>query len=526
VSRIQAVLSAITPPAARLAALEWMGRLPVLAVPEHQSILRMLPDPKSRGEIWSAHDKDDLARLAIERVHACTFLDRTFEARATLIWAAKRFESPQRPLFDRFVRRAEARLGIRRDTKRSAIERWRKSLIGTHPDFLAGLLLDDALVQRTPANAERLRGEALQYAQSSEVKTWIRARSFVPEPEPVAADISWRPNEVVIRIDISEITQITTRTAEGAWTTIVTEDFFERFLDAGELLSYSALKYLATDPSGFMRRMRDAVVDHRLAMLLRSGPRVHVRLELGENAWQSLPWELAFGEMNVASVYRALGSKRIVRPGRRPPQEMSVLVVRRSERTGLVIQRGSVPDPIESSYQRYWRDIAVLQDPTIDELLSVATRRRPDFIHVSASFGETPESGAVVEFANRDLEVRTAAPSSFPANVFARIAAADYGEEKPVILLEATAPPHATETVRQLMLRNVFAAELARSGEFGAVIATGLFEGRDGAVLYRDIAHALQDGVRYGELVKRLSVTSRRSFTPSAFFCDSAETDE
>ena len=140
----------------------------------------------------------------------------------------------------------------------------------------------------------------------------------------------------------------------------------------------------------------------------------------------------------------------------------------------------SPPQLLARLYQESDFDTLIVSDGVLSfELLkSELQGRRLAVIHVAAELNEAPSLG--VHF-NAAKDWR---PSSRPDDGLITIRSLDAflkslpeTELKPVVILSAILPSIRFEAVRQVFLRNAFAAELFRHGNASVVLATALGEG-------------------------------------------------
>lgn len=541
VPAIRDALAAISPPDARLAALAPLRHCAEFPEPgDDAGVLKLLPKPDAIIGPWRSTDPHDRARAAIELVEAYRAFGRARRARRLLSWAYKRLEGPRRPLLDRARHAAEMRLGVRREPEIRAIVRWKRLLAAEHPDFLGVLLFEEAQVQEWDRDRHDLLQEAGRQSISQETQAWIGDRI---RPHLVAAETPAReakapptrdlvisvaaPHPGIVFINTQLPGLVAPLELRAAWG--LERLGFEGYSRRAEIISYGAVKLFSGNPSDAAQMMREMILDPRVSRWA-AGP-LDVRLELPDSSWQAYPWELAFDSrwspVGVRSVYRARRQ-----PGRRFPsrQGMRVLVVRRTAQTEMLVQRSSFgSNRIDDAYRLITSDVHVLEDPIAEHLFDTLRRFRPHLIHISASPGESPSlGGAILELASRDLEVAAMAPQSFPVGLFVEgVGTLGGGSAGPVMIIDATTPLGETEIMRQLLLRNVFAAELFASGKFSAIIATGLF--REPAMapsVYSEVAEGVALGRGYGELAAEIRERTSPDDDPAAaavaFFCDEA----
>lgn len=522
------VLGTISPPHARVTALAPLRHHESylsFSRADAKTVMAKLPDPRGRGEDWTAVDKDDRAGLAIEMSEISRILNRDSDAHALLEWGYKRLENFERPLLDRVRLEAENRLGIVHRSRRSSASRWTKLLAENHSDFLAVLLFAEARSQRGKQSSTESYTRAFAAIRSSEVRTWLQRQGGGDEAASAPSDRDRGMDLVHIAIaEGPSGPEVTTTLPSGDQLQFTPKDHFlfrGIYYRGNETVSYDAVKMLAGDAHQFAEMMFRTLADERLRALIESQP-VDLALEISSPVLQAYPWELALRPREsrlFRSIYRVMPSTE-PRWGqiRIPRTPMRVLVVRRSERSALLSDRGFTDSPAEESYRAATRglvgDLRVLEDPRPQEFLDLVENFDPDLIHISGSVGESPSlGGAYLEFSTHEISGDIA--QSLSPRIFQ--SAVRHERRPPIIVIEATSPRGYTEAIRQIMLRNVFAAELFGFGTFGAVIATGEIA-PSGDDVWGDFVHGLSDGVPLGQLMLRMRDSEDLGRAATTFF--------
>jgi hypothetical protein len=148
---------------------------------------------------------------------------------------------------------------------------------------------------------------------------------------------------------------------------------------------------------------------------------------------------------------------------------------------------------------------------------------QPDIIHIQSSFSLAPTSGEVyLDFLGNSRpfssDVSRTSLSSDSRTISASYLARNLSEflsfkPDPVIILDAINPREITETVLQMIYRNIFAQTLFIKGNLSAIIATGLFEHDSGRDVYVEMIKSLANMRPLGEIAGNLRKFSGYSST-------------
>ncbi|MBP8294275.1 MAG: hypothetical protein KAX65_15975, partial [Caldilineaceae bacterium] len=168
----------------------------------------------------------------------------------------------------------------------------------------------------------------------------------------------------------------------------------------------------------------------------------------------------------------ATAPHRALQPDALAP-DAPVLVMRTSEVASRIVQRGYsafADSDLVRRYQAANIPAYEVSENTLDSLARMVRELRPRVVHIAVGL---VESGRRVGLnISGDLGMSKAAPTSLVAADLRQIFGD--GGVAPLLILDPPAPPGLSERVRQLCLRNAFAAELANSGACAGVLATGL----------------------------------------------------
>jgi hypothetical protein len=162
---------------------------------------------------------------------------------------------------------------------------------------------------------------------------------------------------------------------------------------------------------------------------------------------------------------------------------LRVLVLRRGSGAELHVKRGRSVEgyEIEALYERAGWQVERLEVVAPEELGPFAeTGRSFHVLHVNATMEETGsvpylDFGAIPG----DRQAVVPAPKLLSVTLLSRLASQLVSDGvPPLVVLDIAAPTAFSEALRQLLLRNDFAHQLARLGEAETVLATGLATSR------------------------------------------------
>ncbi len=207
------------------------------------------------------------------------------------------------------------------------------------------------------------------------------------------------------------------------------------------------------------------------------------------------------GGLDAATV-AALGARPRARAAAQGPARPRVLLITPGREANIESQRGADASgtSLEWTYLEHGLDVQTLHAPDIDALRSLLAQPF-GVVHIAAPIAQSRSSRELsLQFAATHAAGRTTALSP---GLLARLL-----HGSPLVVLETPRPGSRDETVRQLLLRNSFAAQLFEQGELATVVASGLAPPEAQQALSDTLAAALADWVPPAELVRRLRTTA------------------
>jgi hypothetical protein len=245
---------------------------------------------------------------------------------------------------------------------------------------------------------------------------------------------------------------------------------------------------------------------------------LHLRLEVGgDMALAALPWELALvharaqGATALGTLFRAAGPDGSPGPSTPGPSEpLRVLVLR----PAAEVQRDALRGPgttssltIEDLYSRGGPvELAALATASLPDVESVIRSLRPHVFHVAAPF-VTSVGVPTVDLSARDLT--SADRQRLPATGLARLMELA-GGPPPLLVLDPSGAPSASELVLQLLLRNAFAADVLQITGYLPILATGLGRYGEQDALYETLGRAFAQGGTGATLLERVRARAER----------------
>jgi len=187
---------------------------------------------------------------------------------------------------------------------------------------------------------------------------------------------------------------------------------------------------------------------------------------------------------DIGAFYRLTRQGWLTGPG--DTQAGGVLIVRMTQTNDTVVLRGYEQTSGGALARRYRRaGIAYqeLEQPGLEELRATLVRLRPAVVHMESNLVESGPQAALVFSGRRDLVLGDrVAQSQYIPNAPQIVTAGELAalmaglEPSPLVLLDVPAPPVASESLRQLFLRNAFASEWinANAAPPTAILGTGL----------------------------------------------------
>lgn len=175
-----------------------------------------------------------------------------------------------------------------------------------------------------------------------------------------------------------------------------------------------------------------------------------------------------------------------------------VLLITPDRETTISNQRGSEAQGTSLSWTYRERGVFVdtLHEPDI-ELLRKKLEERFDVVHIAGPLAQSRSSGGLsLQFAasHEDSHATALGPG-----VLARVLS-----NSPLVIIEVPRSSSESETVMQLLLRNVFASVLFDQGELANIIALGLTQPAEQQLMCDTLVDALSQRAAPAEIVRRL----------------------
>jgi hypothetical protein len=227
------------------------------------------------------------------------------------------------------------------------------------------------------------------------------------------------------------------------------------------------------------------------------GPRTRSALE---DAQRDLGMPVT-GEADAVTVQRVHAAVT----GRRAPR---VAIVRPTRRAEELTFRGSRQGGVslELFYERAGFRPDVLDGPTPEELEAELGRRPAAIVHMTVGLVDHHGTAALDLLAAPRTKGRPSAAVRLTATTLGWLIPREL--PAPLVIVDVPAPPGKHEGVKQLLLRNAFAAEAMAVGTVRALLATGLARYGRQHRLYETLVGGLAAGCDVGELaaaVRRLA---------------------
>ena len=179
-----------------------------------------------------------------------------------------------------------------------------------------------------------------------------------------------------------------------------------------------------------------------------------------------------------------------------PPR--GVLVIRASATTADQRARGWMARGVRlDDLYAQWADAGAIEDPSLKRLEQAFEARGPSIVHLNAPLAATP-SGVAVDFASSAPSAtvrRNEEPLMLHALTLDRLLrrASEQGP-RPLVIVDLPSTPNPGEAMRQLLMRNAFAAELVTLGGGVAIGATAGTDAQVRLAVLRGLSDALGDG--------------------------------
>ncbi len=218
-----------------------------------------------------------------------------------------------------------------------------------------------------------------------------------------------------------------------------------------------------------------------------------IRLDIRSTSLQWLPWELLRLDENSLPLAVREDVGAFYRPGRLvrmtglgDTQTGSALIVQMTQPDDTVVMRGyeqTTGGALGRRYRRAGIAYQELEQPGLAELHEALVKVRPALVHLVSNLVENGPQAALVFGSRRDIVLGdSVAQSRNLPSLPQMVAAGELGammaglEPSPLVVLDVPAPPVTGERLRQLFLRNAFAAEWTNSNSAppAAILGTGL----------------------------------------------------
>jgi hypothetical protein len=265
---------------------------------------------------------------------------------------------------------------------------------------------------------------------------------------------------------------------------------------------HAAVRRFWRAPAHFTLRARVAWVQRALAVLGQGAPIADG--QLGPATAQLLRrWQRASGVPESGWADEATLAKlaRQIRPLVAPRPAPSVLLITPARETNIASQRGADVSgtSLEWTYRQHGLTVQTLDEPDAERLMRLqqAPQTRFEVVHIAAPIAQSRSSRELsLQFAATHKQSYTTA---FSPSLLGRLL-----HDSPLVIVETPRSTSRDETIRQLLLRNAFAAQLFEHGELATVVATGLAGPAGQQALSDTLAAALAERVPPDELVQRL----------------------
>jgi tetratricopeptide (TPR) repeat protein len=266
----------------------------------------------------------------------------------------------------------------------------------------------------------------------------------------------------------------------------------------------------------FRQHARRAI-DQMGAFLFRHMPRqvsdgkVDLSLMITETSWHALPWEMV--AQSSASPF--IPRRRLRSVFRTAPISIPIMrTVNISKALFIVSGSFSKTRSVLIQPEVYGR---VNPQYVTPQRMSVAIAEADfDVLHIISRFAEDTNTGRIyLDFGDgptRSSLVRSERSTrEVTAETLALMLARNHRRHASLVVLDTIRPSSPSEAIRQMMLRNVFAAELFNTGKAMVVIATGLWRPGEDVRAYALAGHSLKSGVRAIDLFKEEQALSKPS---------------
>jgi tetratricopeptide (TPR) repeat protein len=428
-------------------------------------------------------DKIDAALLQIPLADALRIC-REHRASLRALDAAESILLPQRPLASLTIDTIRAALGVRVRRSGRVLALLREQYSERRELLAMAHLAEAERVTHRPTALELL-AKAERYAANSQIASLVmariarRRRDLGDDHDPVAS----RPvegsapfshpdlNGPTIRVELArersgKALVRSSAAVDRELTRPAPAEALGRSTRGDELISYSFVKRVVGSEHDTVERMGEYLFGPNA---LAHPTRCDLRFFSSELAWNAFPWELALRSKaaaafagNVRYFYRARSRSG---PDTAPPFEVArVFVVRPAIERVYSETRGLASFAVDEVYESAGLRTIVLPTEAIEKAVNELRYGKPcsTIIHLAVPFSESRRGGTIL----------LGGGNGMPSGLLAQSIASSRVE--PLVILDPPLPPSATEAWRQLLMRNMVAAELTRNGEAHSVLAAGL----------------------------------------------------
>jgi hypothetical protein len=239
---------------------------------------------------------------------------------------------------------------------------------------------------------------------------------------------------------------------------------FGSFSRSDELISYAFAKELAGSFDSAVEKIGTYLLDRVIA----GNNDGDFRFFCVEQSWHAFPWELALRSKAAAPIARQVrrfyrARSRTVQ-GEPPSFELTqAIVVRPAKHTIALAARGVSSLGLEDVYKMVGFPTKVLQPEDLDKLQYELQHAGPYgmLLHIALPFSES-RNGSTILIGD--------ASTGVTSGILGRAMAAT---SHPLVILDPPLPTNPVEAWRQVMLRNIVAAELSTLANAHAVIGAG-----------------------------------------------------
>jgi hypothetical protein len=375
-------------------------------------------------------------------------------------------------------------------------------------------------------------GEALGQAETvGDLRTAeaLRARQAAvraqPEAEAAAASTDeGAVQQVIIRLQwdrpqqwhasFEHVTGPNVRApAGGARTAILTPEMVPMFtLERDEVFGYRLARAFSREWAQIGRWLGELLFDESTRQMLRDEIEHEIGLTVAARELAWLPWE--FWQLPGEEGPHTLSDecrnfyRYLPRPTPVGPVEggtASALVLRAGEVVETKMMRGYTTQAGISLPMQYYRAGIRAEETSVYDrrmLFDVLSKFQPAVLHIAAGIRE--QRGHVfLDFGGGYGSSEAQATAKDLAAAISRAG------RPPLVILDVPAPPGDTERVRQLCLRNAFAAELAQMAPVAAIVGTGLGDPDEQLEVSGRLVEGLAAGAPLGEIVRAIRRQAR-----------------